>query len=177
MRDEFSAAVKDALAKRAAYMCSKEDCLELTIGPHSDPLKATRTGEAAHITAAAKGGARFDAALSSVQRSSIENGIWLCATCATRIDKDEDGFSADIIRQWKRDHEAWVAAGGAVANVPMISVETLDGFSIPKVGSAEVSADESAQGRESRILMQLGGRATITELELVCQLQIGRAHV
>ena len=62
-------------------------------------------GVAAHITAAAAGGARYDASLSPEDRSAQANGIWLCQTCATLIDADENRFTVDLLRQWKRDAE------------------------------------------------------------------------
>lgn len=62
-------------------------------------------GVAAHITAAAPKGPRYDPALTKQQRASIENGIWLCSNCAGLIDRDIAGHSVDLLRQWKRDAE------------------------------------------------------------------------
>jgi hypothetical protein len=56
---------------------------------------------AAHITAASRGGRRFDAALTPQQRSAIENGIWLCQNCATLIDRDEATYPIEVRRVWK----------------------------------------------------------------------------
>lgn len=55
-RDEFKAATKTALARRAAHFCSNPYCLKLTVGPSSVPTQALMSGHAAHIHAAAKGG-------------------------------------------------------------------------------------------------------------------------
>jgi hypothetical protein len=35
------------------------------------------------------------------ERRSPENGIWLCAVCATEIDKDFARFPVALLRQWK----------------------------------------------------------------------------
>jgi hypothetical protein len=41
------------------------------------------------------------------ERESISNAIWLCATCAALIDKNQGiDYPADHLRRWKRDHEA-----------------------------------------------------------------------
>ena len=59
-------------------------------------------GRAAHITAAASGGPRFDIRLTPAERKDANNGIWLCATCANLIDADEGAYSEQQIRDWKR---------------------------------------------------------------------------
>ncbi|RVU03466.1 hypothetical protein EOE18_15715 [Novosphingobium umbonatum] len=44
--------------------------------------------------------------MTSEQRSHIDNGIWLCASCATLVDRDQIRFTADDLRKAKRDHES-----------------------------------------------------------------------
>lgn len=51
---------------------------KLTIGPKKEDGGAMTEGIAAHITAAAQGGPRYCSTLSAEERSSIDNGIWLC---------------------------------------------------------------------------------------------------
>ena len=75
-RDEFSQPTKDALAKRVGFCCSNPSCKKLTSGPHSDPAKSLNIGVAAHMTAAASGGPRYDGSLSSADRKAPENGIF-----------------------------------------------------------------------------------------------------
>lgn len=71
-RDNFSAKVKSAVAKRSGGACSNPKCARPTSGPHSIPAKAINIGVAAHIVAAAPGGPRYDGKLSPEQRLSIE---------------------------------------------------------------------------------------------------------
>lgn len=63
MRDDFTEDVKRILAARTGNACSNPDCRELTSGPQDDPTKALNVGVAAHITAAAEGGERYNPAL------------------------------------------------------------------------------------------------------------------
>jgi hypothetical protein len=105
MRDEFPAKVKDVLAKRVAYQCSNPDCRMQTIGPHSIMDKAISIGVAAHITAAAMGGPRYDDQMLEEHRTSIENGIWLCQSCSRLIDSDEKLNTPDLLQRWKREAE------------------------------------------------------------------------
>jgi hypothetical protein len=44
--------------------------------------------------------------MTAEERSSIENGIWLCQKCAKLIDNDETRFTAGVIEEWKRIAEA-----------------------------------------------------------------------
>ena len=109
-RDDFSPKAKEAVRKRAAYICSNPKCRCLTLGPtENDPEKSIHVGEVAHITAAAAGGPRYDSNLTKEQRSSVDNAIHLCPTCATMIDKNQGiDFSVDLLRQWKEEHEKWI---------------------------------------------------------------------
>jgi tetratricopeptide (TPR) repeat protein len=105
MRDDFNARTKEALARRVGYRCSNPDCRKLTSGPHDDPMKFVNIGVAAHITAAAEGGPRYDPSLSSEERSSVDNGIWLCQDCAHLIDIDVQRYTVELLREWKRQAE------------------------------------------------------------------------
>ena len=102
MRDDFTAKIKDALARRAGMCCSNPDCRQPTSGPHEAPSRAVNIGVACHIAAASPRGPRYDSAMSVEERKSVENGIWLCQNCAKLIDSDEIRFSSDILHDWKR---------------------------------------------------------------------------
>jgi hypothetical protein len=56
---------------------------------------------AAHIRAAAQGGPRYDPDMSSEERKSITNGIWLCESCAKLIDSDQKRYTIEVIERWK----------------------------------------------------------------------------
>jgi len=105
MRDDFSSSSKDTLAKRVGFRCSNPDCRKATSGPQEDPTSAINIGVAAHIHAAAPGGKRYNITQSSLERSSIENAIWLCQNCAKLIDNDELRYSTELLQQWKATSE------------------------------------------------------------------------
>ncbi|MEA2561930.1 MAG: hypothetical protein QOH06_3434 [Acidobacteriota bacterium] len=119
MRDDFSVAVKDLLAKRVAFQCSRPGCGQVTSGPQADPTKHINVGVAAHITAASPEGPRFDRALTPEERSSPYNGVWLCQTCAKLVDNDPVRYPADMLREWKRfaeDRATQALEGRSVVN-------------------------------------------------------------
>ncbi|KEO60851.1 hypothetical protein [Thioclava indica] len=99
-RDDFSAPVIRTIAQRAGYRCSNQTCLCPTIGPDGADESAS-IGVAAHITAAAEGGPRYDSTLTAEERAAAENGIWLCQTCSRLIDVDVTSHSIDQLREWK----------------------------------------------------------------------------
>jgi len=105
-RDDFSASVKDALAKRVAFVCSNPTCNVVTSGPHTEITRSVNLGVASHITAAARGGPRFDESLTPEERASIDNGIWLCQRCAKFVDSDLAHYSVSLLRTWKVTSEA-----------------------------------------------------------------------
>jgi hypothetical protein len=105
MRDDFDANTKRTLAQRVGCHCSNPNCPKLTSGPHEDPTKSVNIGVAAHISAASRGGKRYDAEMSPQERKCINNGIWLCQNCAKLIDSDENKYSVDLLKDWKSTSE------------------------------------------------------------------------
>jgi len=101
IRDNFSPSIKRTLAQRVGYRCSRSECRALTTGPSSNKDAAISVGVAAHIAAAAPGGPRYDASMDSSLRSSVDNGLWLCQTCATLIDRDPGRFNARELYRMK----------------------------------------------------------------------------
>ena len=109
-RNDFDSKTIEIIAKRASYICSNPDCRSLTLSPsETDPEKYIYIGKAAHITAASGNGPRYDPSLTPEQRSSIENGIFLCSNCADMIDKNMGlDFPVALLKKWKYNHEIWV---------------------------------------------------------------------
>lgn len=102
MRDEFPRYIRTKLAERVGMRCSNPVCPKLTTyGPRLDPAQSVNIGVAAHITAAAQGGPRYDPNLTPTQRRSAENGIWLCQNCGKLIDNDPRRYTAATLSAWK----------------------------------------------------------------------------
>lgn len=105
-RDEFTETTKRTMAERVAWRCSFPGCGKNTVGPDSaDPKKRINNGTAAHICAAAPNGPRYDQCMSTEERRSITNGIWMCKDHGTLIDSDYTIYSIDTLRQWKQEAE------------------------------------------------------------------------
>lgn len=104
MRDDFTSKIKDKLAKRVGYHCS--NCWKPTSGPGESTDGVSLIGVAAHICAAAPGGPRYDEAMSSSERSSIKNGIWLCQNCAHLIDTNTERYTVEVLHNMKDKAES-----------------------------------------------------------------------
>lgn len=102
---DFPRQTIEMLARRARFQCSNPDCAAQTIGPNSDPDKATLIGEAAHIRGAKPGSSRYDPAISDVTRAEITNGIWLCRNCHGQVDRDAMRYPAELLFAWRKEHE------------------------------------------------------------------------
>jgi rubrerythrin len=104
-RDDFNKEIVRTLQERVGNRCSNPKCRCPTSGPNHAPEKATRIGVAAHITAAAAGGPRYDSTLTAEQRGSIHNGVWLCQNCSKLVDSDPKIYPVEILIEWRQAAE------------------------------------------------------------------------
>jgi hypothetical protein len=105
--DNFNKQTKQFVALRAGLPWSFTGCPQRTAGPSEESAMAvTIVGDAAHICAAAPSGRRYVASMSPEERSHIDNAIWLCATHARLVDRDEVTFTIEGLRQMRRDRES-----------------------------------------------------------------------
>lgn len=109
MRDDFSNATKQLLAKRVGYRCSNIFCGRQTIGAGTEDHQTVNIGVAAHIKAAAPGGPRYVPYMSAEERKASSNGIWLCQSCAKLIDSDPQKYSIGVLYDWKQESERMAA--------------------------------------------------------------------
>jgi len=104
-RDEFSAATKRKLGSRVGLRCSNPGCRVCTSGPAMEEDGLVHVGVAAHISAAARRGPRFNVELTSNARSSAANGIYLCQICGKMVDDDRLRYPEELLQEWKDDAE------------------------------------------------------------------------
>jgi len=118
-RDDFSTRVRNTIRQRAGDRCSNQECLCPTTGPDGSDDTAS-IGVAAHITAAAEQGPRFDPNLTSEQRAAVENGIWLCQSCSRLVDTDVASHSVSQLREWKTlaEMRAYLGISGLEISIP-----------------------------------------------------------
>jgi len=169
-RDEFSYTVRMRLRERAAFICSNPNCRGLTVKPHSDPTKSIVTGKASHIHAAAENGPRYNPNQTPEERASIENAIWLCSVCADLVDRDPQKYPADLLREWKLEHENWVAAEGMVAKLPVLQIKDIPGLSLPTEVGGQITGGDCNRLRERHLQLENINRISLSNLSLRLQL-------
>jgi hypothetical protein len=98
----FSPETKRQLADRAGHHCSL--CFALTTCSDEEG-KPFRIGDAAHQAAASDSGPRYDPNQSELERSSSDNGLWLCSSCHRKIDGDKFKYPVETLRKLKREAE------------------------------------------------------------------------
>lgn len=107
---EFSAPIRELVARRAAYRCSMPRCGRSTVGPAGSGQRTVSVGVAAHIYSAAPGGPRGTGGLTAEERASSDNAIWLCALHAALIDKNQGAdYPAGTLISYKALHESRIA--------------------------------------------------------------------
>lgn len=116
-RDKFTSDTIRRAASRVGYRCSFPDCPCATVGASMEnEEKVSTTGVATHICAAAPGGPRYDESMSSDERKSINNCIWLCQNHAKLFDTDEKTYTVETLKKWKKDAETKAAISLADTN-------------------------------------------------------------
>lgn len=141
--DVFSENTKRTIQARAGSVCSNPECKARTSGPSETVSdKAVNVGEAAHIAGNARGSARFDPNMTSEQRRSPRNGIWLCSTCADLIDKNGGAdHSVELLHKWKSDRERQAAneIGKPAEQIPILD-GTFEASGVGTVTGADIRA-------------------------------------
>ena len=135
MRDNFSKTTVDLLAKRAGYRCSNPECNILTVGAAPSADKFMTVGVAAHITAAAPCGPRYDPELTPEKRSHHSNGIWLCEIHGKAVDSDADHFTVEMLRKWKQTAEE-----NSLRTILTLKKEKVGTTAVPVPGTEDISA-------------------------------------
>lgn len=102
------------LAMKSGNLCALTDCRTSLTSEGSEAEPAV-IGEAAHIYGESSGtekkrpSARYRVDMTDEERNHYNNLIYLCPTCHTKIDKQEEDFPAEKLFKIKEEHEVWVA--------------------------------------------------------------------
>jgi hypothetical protein len=109
---------------KVGLTCSNPGCRIFTGAPESN------IGVASHISAASPLGPRYDPSLTTQQRRSEENGIWLCQGCAKLVDSRalDKQYPCQLLSLWKQiaQHRASAYVGNVspfLGDLQPVSIE------------------------------------------------------
>jgi hypothetical protein len=86
---------------RSGNLCAMPNCQSILLG-----VQGTFVGKIAHIEAANRGGARFNASMSNEQRRRESNLILVCANHHEEVDQRPHIWTVTELRRVKSQHEA-----------------------------------------------------------------------
>ena len=155
-RDDFDSKTVSVAKMQAAYICSNPVCRRLTIAPSiSDENKVQYIGKVAHITAAAKGGPRYDKDISEIERKSLSNAIFLCSNCADLIDKNNGvDYPKFTLYGWKDEHKRWVLANlnkSLIDNPAVVSYSQSGGINAHTVNINQIDSSNTNNAKQHDI--------------------------
>ena len=109
LRDRVPPAQEKVVVARSGNKCAYPGCgLDLTIDSKTDGDRPKATGKVAHIAAASPGGPRYDPKMTSEQRGSAQNLIYLCGPHHDAVDTQLEYHTREFLLDAKRTHEAAV---------------------------------------------------------------------
>ena len=100
-----SPATEKALCLLSDNRCAFPGCHQRLTHRSEVSGKTAVVGEICHIHAQKPGQARWNPELTEAEIHDIKNLILLCPTHHTIVDKQGDSYTADHLRQWKRERE------------------------------------------------------------------------
>lgn len=98
------------LVARGAGFCYRPECPTGFLWHELEDGTAVKLAQVAHVVAASPQGPRANPDAPDDALTSIRNLVLLCPTCHVIVDHAPGEFPVERIDQWKREHEARVAA-------------------------------------------------------------------
>jgi hypothetical protein len=95
--------------------CASPECTNPIIAPGTPFSDAAVLGQICHIYAASDDGPRGRPDFTATERDSPENLILLCGHHHPLVDKQWETYPADLLKQWKKNHQAKFQQGTAEA--------------------------------------------------------------
>lgn len=106
LRDRVPPAQEKVVIARSGNKCAYPGCgADLAIDPKSPGDRPKATGKVAHVAAASPGGPRYDATMTTAERGSAENLIYLCGPHHDAVDTQLEYHTCEFLLEAKRVHE------------------------------------------------------------------------
>ena len=101
--------------------CAHPKCTNNVIEPATEKSDAAVIAQICHIYAISDDGPRGKAGITNEELNSPENLILLCPTHHTVVDNQYETYPAEMLKQWKQDHESKVVKNRLSASLDNVS--------------------------------------------------------
>ena len=96
---------------RSLNQCAFPGCTHTLVEPGVGESSPVIICDVSHIHAVSPGGPRWKEGLTNEELNSLENLILLCPRHHRIVDSQPEHYTAEMLRQWKREHEAKETSG------------------------------------------------------------------
>ncbi|WP_018802531.1 hypothetical protein [Salinispora arenicola] len=144
-----------------AWRCGEPTCKKPLYRLSDDTGEFILNSRIAHIHARSQGGPRWDPDMSEAANRDASNLIPLCEAHAWEIDQTPQHFTADILREWKKQQLAeyqtvqrsWTLTDAEVTDVVTVSFTTLEERILGGIYAAAESARQEERRQRQRSLI------------------------
>ena len=105
---KYSTKTRRILDIQSLNQCAFPDCTNTLAEPGTGKASPVVTGDICHIHAVSPGGPRWKEGLTCEERNSIDNLILLCKNHHGVVDLQPEVYTAELLKQWKSEHEVQV---------------------------------------------------------------------
>ena len=157
-RSEIGRSVRARLVAVSGGICQFPQCSEQCYPLKSDDQPYT-VGEIAHIVGWSGSGPRADASLSPAARNNYWNLLLLCRNHHREIDEDQDKYTKDVLRGWKKELEKRYLKRLAKTEFNFSELQTVTQDLMGAAVSSDYVSVSITPLREKMALNELGARS------------------
>ncbi len=150
LRRQYTQKTLKILFGSSGNQCAHPECINNVIEPATEKSDAAVIAQICHIYAFSTNGPRGKAGLTNEELNSPENLILLCPNHHTVVDKQHETYPVELLKQWKREHEAKVRENRISAGLDSVWENIFSRSSFPKELIDKTIKDETDILRKSR---------------------------
>ena len=175
LRRQYTPKTLKILFGSSGNQCAHPECTNNVIEPATEESDAAVIAQICHIYAFSTNGPRGKTGLTNEELNSPENLILLCPNHHVVVDKQHETYPIELLKQWKREHEAKVRENRISADLDIVWENMFSRSDLPKELVDEKIKDEIDILRKSRFFPEFD--STRSSLELARKLVEGELSV
>ena len=153
-RRYYSKKTLNILFALSRNQCAHPKCTNSVIEPATDSSDAAVIAQICHIHAVSTDGPRGKAGLTDEELNSPENLILLCPNHHTVVDKQFETYPAEMLKQWKQDHEYKLVEAQLSTSLDHVSSNVFSRSDFPIELIDQKIKDEIKKLRKSRFFAE-----------------------